>query len=99
MTETNTTLDNIMHSNAAIIQKLSKLDILENKINSLDWSVSNISQKVKDLEKKGNEFELSVNYVSGKTDEFQKVLKEASNTINDHKNDIKILKMEVKRIC
>ena len=98
MTETNTKLDNIMHSNAAIMQKLSKLDILENKINSLDWSVSNISQKVKELEKKGSEFELSVNYVSGKTDEFQQVLKEATNTINEHKNDIKNLKMEVKSV-
>jgi hypothetical protein len=85
--ETNRKLDIIM-------EKLGKLDKIEEQLSRLDGSVKQIEQRVTGMERKSAEFEKSVNFMSGKIDEFQascSKIKSVSEEVVKHDRTLKML--------
>ena len=74
-----------------IMDKLKKLDAIENKLNKLDTKVNMLEGRVKTMEKKNKEFEQSVNFVSAKCDEFQArsdEIAQLSSDMEKHKAEV-----------
>ncbi|KAK3099878.1 hypothetical protein FSP39_011092 [Pinctada imbricata] len=83
-----------------IMQKLQKLDVIEERMNRLDTRMDSLESRVVATEKINDEFEKSVKYVSGKCDEFQLKSNEItalSKTMEKQRKDITDLSDNIER--
>lgn len=81
-----------------ILNRLSKLDLIEQKIDQLYSKVTALDKRVETVEHRSEEFETSVNFISGKVDDFCVKSNDLSKQVKKCDNDIRGVKTEISTI-
>jgi SMC interacting uncharacterized protein involved in chromosome segregation len=78
------TMNSKIHS---VLEKISKLDVVEKKLNEITVDLAHLGEKVNDLEEKSKEYEKSIDYLHKEVEEVGKEsvdLRNLKSELNRH---------------